>query len=127
MPEKTNTERLGLIESRNDSLLYFMDDLGNGEVNVQSIYNDTTWLIEEAKRVIVLERDYKFGADQMTSLVKNHNKMDTENKRFREKINSAISELDYTLKSHKSQEVKNFYVENAKRILERALGGSDNG
>ena len=35
-------------------------------------------------------------------------------------LDTAISEINYALKSHKSKEVKEFYLENAIRFINRA-------
>ena len=43
-------------------------------------------LIKQVEQAKELERDYKFGAEQMEILVKNHNKLDSDNKRLREAV-----------------------------------------
>lgn len=35
-------------------------------------------------------------------------------------LDAAISEINYALKSHKSKEVKEFYLENAIRFIDKA-------
>ena len=44
-----------------------------------------------------------------------------ENRRYRETAKSAIEELEYVLNSRKSKDVKQFYIENTIRILNRSL------
>lgn len=56
---KTNTKRINLIKTRREFLLHCMDHVGNGVANLQSIYNDLGWLIEQAERVKVLEEENK--------------------------------------------------------------------
>lgn len=42
-------EQLAKIEAKLPSLLDHMDESGNGEVNVQTLYNDLNWLIAALK------------------------------------------------------------------------------
>ncbi len=47
------------------------------------------------------------------------------NKRYRKAIESMKSEINYALYSHKSKEVKRYYLENAVRYADEALEGKN--
>ncbi len=48
-------------------------------------------------------------------------KLEQQNKRYRDAIESMKSEINYALYSHKSKEVKKYYLENAVRYADEAL------
>src|SRR5699024_792105 len=58
------------------------------------------WLIEQVKRVQELEE---------------------QNKRYRETMESSVSEIKYALYSNKSKDVKEHYLKNAERYITEAL------
>lgn len=50
-------QRLEHIENKVRGLLLLGDSEGNGEVNINAIYNDMSWLISQAQKVEQLERE----------------------------------------------------------------------
>jgi len=50
-------ERLEKIKEKVNSLLYLGDSEGNGEVNINAIYNDMSWLVSQAEKVEQLEQE----------------------------------------------------------------------
>ena len=50
-------------------------------------------------------------------------KLEQQNKRYRETIKSVRSEIEYALYSNKSEDVKRHYLQNAEREATEALEG----
>lgn len=49
-----------------------------------------------------------------------------ETQRYKQVLETASSEMGHALYSHKSDDVKRFYIENAKRQVDEALAGENN-
>ena len=79
------------------------------------------WLIEQAEKVEELGK----VVDKQSQVILGQNSgldvMEQQNKRYREKVITAVEELEYVLYSNKSKGVKEFYVRNAIRFLNEAL------
>jgi len=48
---ETNEGRLEIIKKKAETLLFHADEVGNGNINVASVYKDLKWLIEQVESV----------------------------------------------------------------------------
>ena|SRR5699024_6508648 len=87
---------------------------------VDFYYEHVGWLIEQAERVEIV-------SDTLNQEVKYSAKLEQQNKRYRELVESMKSEINHALHSNKSKDVKRFYLENAVRFADEVLEGGANG
>jgi tetrahydrodipicolinate N-succinyltransferase len=62
-------ERFEKIKEKVNSLLHLGDSEGNGEVNINAIYNDMSWLIEQVEKVEWLQQEQKRLKNQIYETV----------------------------------------------------------
>lgn len=83
---------------------------------------DVDWLIEQAKRAQKLEEENEQLKDDVNRMENEYiHGVKEQNKHYRGAIESMKSEIKYALHSHKSKDVKRFYLENAVRIADESL------
>ncbi|HLR72037.1 MAG TPA: hypothetical protein VK085_11500 [Pseudogracilibacillus sp.] len=78
-------------------------------------------IAKQAERVQELEEENKFRTEQMESLVKNHNRLDTENKRYRKLLEFTKSELDKALMLDVGLTEKQIYMKRLREDISKAL------
>lgn len=101
-------KRLKIIKERNKILPSLMDELGDGEAHLQTIFNDMNWLIELARQTIDAQI-------QFVELHRDWLNLRTENDRHRE----ALKKIAY-------DDGVQFY-ERCPEIAHQALAGVTNG
>lgn len=105
-------DRKRLEHIKTKTLWYEADEYGNAELNVQAIYNDMIWLIEQAERAQELGSSYKRTIKKQHTQIVDLMK---QNKRYREA-------LTYVLKTHIEQyhDPKNM-LDDIKFVVNEAL------
>jgi hypothetical protein len=85
----TDKERLEKIKEKVNSLLYLGDSEGDGEVNINAIYNDMSWLIFQAEKAEYYEMKY-----ENTGAIFNRRHMLDKIERYENAIKECIERMD---------------------------------
>lgn len=100
----------------------------SNDENAMEWYKDMFFLIEMSEEKIKLQERVDGIMQEYIALKNLHNisvkanDMTTkENQRYKQALETAAEELHYALNSNKSDDVKRYYVENAKRFIDEAL------
>lgn len=86
-------ERLEKIKEKVNSLLYLGDSEGNGEVNINAIYNDMSWLVSQAEKVEQLQQEIASLKEALNESVKTSVSLDNELQQAQKRIQYLENEL----------------------------------
>lgn len=86
-------ERLEHIKSKIRDLLLLGDSEGYGEVNINAIYNDMSWLIEQAEKVEQLEQSLNDAAEMAEQFLNDKYFYMDELKKAEQQLQQAKAEV----------------------------------